>query len=115
MLKTPAVSILCVAIASLLGAVGQFLFKSATQTRSGYLSLLLSPKIVAGMACYLTVMALFVHAFRRGGSVTVLYPVYASTFIWAALIAWALYQQPILPVHVAGMVLLVAGMFMMGL
>lgn len=115
MLKTPVLSIVFVAIASLLGAVGQFLFKSATETGKGFPALLLNPRILAGLACYLTVMVLFVDAFKRGGSVTVLYPVYASTFIWAAVIGWLVYQQPILPVHVAGMALLVAGMFLMGL
>jgi hypothetical protein len=33
-------------------------------------------------------MVLFVAAFKRGGSRTVLYPIYDSTFIFAAAIAW---------------------------
>jgi multidrug transporter EmrE-like cation transporter len=45
---------------------------------------------------------------------SVLYPVYASTFIWAALIALWAYGTPIKPVNVLGMVLLVGGMFCMG-
>ncbi len=60
-------------------------------------------------------MVLFVAAFKRGGSMAVLYPVYASTFIWAALIAWLAFDHPIRPVHVAGMALLVCGMYLMGL
>ena len=115
MTKTSLGPILWVAVAALLGAVGQYLFKHATQTRSGFLAIMTSPHVLIGMACYLAVMGLFVHAFRKGGSVAVLYPIYASTFIWAAVIAWAFYQQPIRPVHVAGMVLLVAGMVLMGL
>jgi multidrug transporter EmrE-like cation transporter len=115
MVKASWGPILWVAIAALLGAVGQYLFKHATQTRSGFLAIMSSPHVLLGMACYLTVMGLFVQAFRRGGSVAVLYPVYASTFIWAAIIAWLLYQQPIRPIHVAGMVCLVAGMLLMGL
>jgi multidrug transporter EmrE-like cation transporter len=106
--------ILWIAVAALLGAVGQFLFKHASQSRSGFLSIMISPSAILGFACYLTVMGLFVHAFRRGGSVTVLYPIYASTFIWAAVIAWLFYQQPVRPIHVAGMVLLVSGMLLMG-
>jgi multidrug transporter EmrE-like cation transporter len=115
MFKTSLGPILWVAAAALLGAVGQFLFKHATQTRSGFLSIMTSPHVALGMACYLTVMGLFVHAFRRGGSVSVLYPIYASTFIWAAVIASFFYQQPIRPVHVVGMVFLVGGMLLMGL
>jgi hypothetical protein len=36
-------------------------------------------------------MALFVAAFKRGGALSVLYPVYATTFIWAAVIALMAY------------------------
>ena len=57
-------------------------------------------------------MVLFVAAFRAGGALTVLYPIYASTFIWAAIMGQIIYNQPIRPVHVLGMVLLIVGMFM---
>ena len=40
-------------------------------------------------------MVLFVAAFKRGGAMSVLYPIYASTFIWAALIAWLAFHEPI--------------------
>ena len=59
-------------------------------------------------------MVLFVAAFKKGGSLTVLYPVYASTFIFAALLALAVYGTPVKPVNIAGMALLVAGMYLMG-
>ena len=59
-------------------------------------------------------MVLFVAAFKKGGALTVLYPVYATTFIWAALLALYVYGTPIKVVNVAGMGLLVAGMYLMG-
>jgi multidrug transporter EmrE-like cation transporter len=59
-------------------------------------------------------MVLFVAAFKRGGALSVLYPLYASTFVWAALIALFAYGTPIKPVNVAGMALLVIGMYLMG-
>lgn len=45
---------------------------------------------------------------------TVLYPIYASTFIFAALISWRVYGIKIRAVHVAGMLLLIAGMYLLG-
>ena len=78
------------------------------------LGFFLNPWVLAGMLCYLSVMGLFTFAFKRGGSVPVLYPIYASTYIWAALIALALYGHPIKPVHIVGMMLLVLGMWCMG-
>jgi drug/metabolite transporter (DMT)-like permease len=46
---------------------------------------------------------------------SVLYPVYATTFIWAAIIAHLAFHEPIRLVNVAGMLLLVAGMCLMGM
>jgi hypothetical protein len=53
-----------------------------------------SPWILGGMACYVAVMFLFTQAFRAGGTVTVLYPVYALTFIWAAIFGLVLFGLP---------------------
>lgn len=115
MLKTPLLSIVCMLIASVLGAVGQYFYKTGTDRASeGFLSLLLSPWILVGMGCYVAVMFLFTQAFRAGGTVTVLYPIYASTFIWAALIGMMVFHQPIRSVHIFGMILLVAGIYLMG-
>ena len=115
LVNTPVISIACVLAASVLGAGGQYLFKLGTdQTTGGALAFLRSPWVWLGMGCYLLVMVLFSHAFRRGGTVTVLYPIYASTFIWAAVMGWVFYAQPIRPIHLFGMLLLVAGMVCMG-
>ena len=75
---------------------------------------MLNPLLLCGVVCYIGVMVLFVAAFKRGGAMSVLYPIYASTFIWGALIAWIAFAEPIRPVNVLGMVALIAGMFLMG-
>ena len=114
-MTTPAISIIFFIVAAFLGAVGQYLYKSgADLADSGIASYLLNWRLLAGVACYIAVMALFVAAFRKGGSLTVLYPIYASTFIWAALLALLFQAIPIRPVNIAGMGLLVIGMFLMG-
>lgn len=100
--------------AALLGAMGQYLYKSgAERADAGWLSYL-NTRVLGGVICYTGVMALFVAAFKRGGQMQVLYPVYASTFIFAALLAWWVYGQPVRPIHMAGMGCLVLGMFLMG-
>ena len=113
--QTPLSSILCFLVAALVGALGQFLYKAgADRATGGPLSYVLNVRIAGGVACYVAVMVLFVAAFRRGGQLSVLYPIYATTFVWAALIAWGAYGEPIRPVNLLGMGLLVAGMFLMG-
>jgi hypothetical protein len=114
-MNTPMASILLFLLASVLGAIGQFLYKGgADAAQQGLLSYLVNIRILLGVACYGAVMVLFVAAFKRGGSLAVLYPVYASTFIWAALISASAFGTPIKPINIAGMALLVGGMYCMG-
>lgn len=114
LIKTPFISIICVLMASILGAVGQFLFQyGANKAKGGIIGFFTNPYILIGMAGYVAVMILFTYGFRLGGTVKVLYPIYASTFIWAAIIAWLRYNQVIEPIHIIGMVLLIAGIICM--
>jgi multidrug transporter EmrE-like cation transporter len=112
---TPASSMLMFLLAAAIGAVGQFLYKSgASQTTSDWLSYLLNWRLLTGVVCYIAVMVLFVAAFKQGGALSVLYPLYASTFVWAAVIGLWAYGVPIRPINILGMLLLVLGMYLMG-
>jgi hypothetical protein len=114
-MTTPAISIIFFILAAFLGALGQYLYKSgADLAGNGVASYVLNWRLLAGVGCYIAVMTLFVAAFRKGGSLTVLYPIYASTFIWAALLALLFQAIPIRPINIAGMGFLVVGMFLMG-
>lgn len=114
-MTTPAISILFFLAAAWLGALGQYLYKSGADLAGGTIaSYLLNARLLGGVISYIAVMVLFVAAFKKGGSLTVLYPIYATTFIWAALIALMVYGTPIKPINVAGMCLLVVGMYLMG-
>jgi hypothetical protein len=114
-MKTPVISMVLFLIAAVLGAAGQFFYREgARRAMGGIGGYLTSPRIWLGIVCYVAVMVLFVAAFKRGGSLTVLYPIYASTFVWAALIALCVDGQPIKLVNVGGMALLVGGMYLMG-
>lgn len=112
---TPISSICMFLVAALLGAIGQYLYKSgADRAGAGIGSYLGNPRLLGGVVCYVAVMVLFVAAFRRGGSMAVLYPLYATTFVWGAVIALLAFGTPIKPVHGVGMLLLVVGMYLMG-
>lgn len=114
-MRTPSMSIVLFLLAGAFGAIGQFLYKSgAERATGGVMSYVLNPRLLGGVVCYVAVMVLFVAAFKRGGALSVLYPIYATTFIWAAIICWWVYDIPIRPVHVFGMALLIAGMYFMG-
>jgi multidrug transporter EmrE-like cation transporter len=114
-MQTPVISVVFFAIAAMLGALGQYLYKTGAEQAGGsVMSYLGNIRLLGGVVCYIAVMSLFVAAFKKGGSLTVLYPIYASTFIWAALLAMLVFGTPIKPINIGGMVLLIAGMYLMG-
>lgn len=101
--------------AAICGATGSFLYKTgAAQADGGMAGYLANPRLVGGILCYSAVMILIVAAFRIGGALTVLYPVYATTFIFAAVIGLLAFGTPIRPVNLAGMLLLLSGVYLMG-
>jgi uncharacterized membrane protein len=115
MKSTPIESIAMFVTASILGATGSYLYKSGADAADGTIvGYVLSPRILCGVCCYVAVMVLFVAAFRQGGTLSVLYPVYASTFIFGALISRWAYGTPIRLPNVIGMMFLVLGMYLMG-
>jgi multidrug transporter EmrE-like cation transporter len=114
-MHTPVISIVYFVIAALFGAVGQYLYKSGADAAAGSIgSYVLNARLLAGVVCYVVVMVLFVAAFKAGGAMSVLYPIYASTFIWGAIIAAIAFAEPIRLIHVIGMGVLVLGMYLMG-
>src|SRR5437870_12297280 len=114
-MRTPPLAIILCVLAAFLGALGQFFYKSgAEKADSTLVSYLFNARLLSGVVCYVAVMVLFVAAFRRGGALTILYPIYASTFIFAAIIAWFAYGTPIRSPHFAGFALLIAGMYLLG-
>lgn len=114
-MNTSIVSVIYFIIAAMFGALGQYLYKAGAESSSGTLfSYLTNLKLIGGVLCYTTVMILFVAAFKKGGSLTVLYPIYATTFIWAALIALLAYGTPIKIINLVGMLLMIGGMYLMG-
>ncbi len=113
--STPAWSVVLILGAAGCGALGSYLYKTGAQASGTTMgSLVTQPRLAGGVLCYLLVMVLFVAAFKHGGALTVLYPVYASTFIFSALLGLFALGTPILPQNFAGMVLLVSGMYLMG-
>jgi drug/metabolite transporter (DMT)-like permease len=114
-MKTTPLAILCFLVASVLGAVGQFFYKAgADRAHGGLQNYLLNSRILLGAGCYIAVMVLFVAAFKQKASPSALYPLYATTFIWAALLDHVLYGRILSLANVAGMGLLIGGMYLLG-
>lgn len=115
-MKTSPVAIAMFIVAAMIGAIGQYLYKSGADRAGGSIgSYLMNVPLLAGVVCYIAVMILFVAAFKAGGAMSVLYPIYASTFIWGAVIARLAFREPISSINFVGMIVLILGMYLMGL
>ncbi len=65
------------------------------------------------MGSYLVVLAMMSLGFRAGGTVATLYPVYALTYVWAAVIGARFHGHAISSWNVVGMGCLVLGVTLM--
>lgn len=72
-------------IAAVLGASGQYLYKLGAE-QLGKTLWYKNWQIGVGALLFIGVMGLFIAAFKMGGRLSVTYPMYATTFLWGALI-----------------------------
>lgn len=67
-----------------------------------------------GMALYVVGAALMILAFK-GGEVSSLYPVIASSYIWVALVSYFVFHESIHVVRWLGIAIIIAGVITIGL
>jgi drug/metabolite transporter (DMT)-like permease len=95
-------------IAAVLGAVGQWFYKIGGK-QLGIIPIFKNWQLFIGMVLFCIVMVLFVYAFKLGGRLSVVYPVYATTFVWGMLIAINLDHEPWAWSQVMGVAFVVLG------
>jgi drug/metabolite transporter (DMT)-like permease len=106
--RSQSIPILLNLAAAFLGAVGQYLYKVGARDL-GRVPLPRNFALWGGMLLFCGVMVLFVAAFRLGGRLSVVYPAYATTFLWATLIAVRVEREPLTPGQILGIGLVILG------
>ncbi len=91
-----------------LGALAQILFKSTAKDLHLSFTVLLNWRLLTGMLLYAISMVLFLYALRFA-AVSSLYPLIASSYIWAALMASAFLKERIYPSGMIGIAFIVVG------
>lgn len=102
------VPILLSLLAALAGAFANWFYKTGANKMSE-LAWYKNWYIGAGLLSFTSVLILFIIAFRFGGRLLVVYPVYATTYIWVGLIGVYFYQEPWALRQVAGIGLIILG------
>ena len=95
-------------IAAFLGAVGQFFYQRGGQLLKT-VPLWKNYNIQLGVLSFGLVMLLFVKAYQAGGRISVVYPFYATTFVWGYFIGVYVNREPASSLAVVGLGFMVAG------
>jgi multidrug transporter EmrE-like cation transporter len=86
-MKTHPLAIVAVALATLLTATGQFLFKLGTANLVPGWDLIYNWPLIAGFAIYGVSAAILIIALKYG-ELSVLYPIIALSFVWVNIISF---------------------------
>lgn len=105
------VPIMLYLLAGFLGAFGQYFYKLGG-TRLGTIPLYKNVPLFLGVILFCMVMGLFVAAFKLGGKMSIVYPVYATTFIWATCIAIFIGKEPWTTTQLVGIATVVMGVIL---
>ncbi len=75
-------------LAALLGAAGQLCFKTVAKSDMSSIATLAScPHLWVAALLYLSVMGLFIFGLSCCGEISILYPVYGATFVFALILS----------------------------
>lgn len=107
----------------LLNAAAQLLLKAGTRVLgvidprhgalvSSALSVATQPYIIGGLVCYVVSVAVWIMALSRV-EVSVAYPMLSLGYIVNALAAWWLFGEVLTPTKLAGMLIILAGVFVL--
>lgn len=102
------VPILLYLVAGVSGAAGQYLYKQGA-ARLGEVPIWANWHIFAGVGAFCLVMVMFIASFKLGGRLSVVYPMYATTFIWGALIGVMVEKEPWSWAQVLGILVITGG------
>ena len=92
-----------------MGALGQYAYKKGGQ-KIGLEPLWSNFNLWIGILLFCGVMVCFVLGYKWGGRISVVYPFYATTFIWGAVLGLVLEKEPFHWTLLAG-----AGLILLGL
>lgn len=95
----------------LLNAGAQLLLKAGTNAQPLGLRLAIEPHILAGLACYVISVVVWVVALSRV-PVSIAYPMLSIGYVVNAIAAWALLGETVTTMRMAGIAVIVVGVFM---
>jgi drug/metabolite transporter (DMT)-like permease len=78
------------------------------------LGLARSGQVVVGVLGYLAGLVIYLFALSKA-PLSVVYPLFASTFVFVAVISFALLKEPVSKLRIAGVLVIFMGIFLVSL
>jgi multidrug transporter EmrE-like cation transporter len=94
----------------LLNAGAQLLLKAGTNARPLGLALAIEPHIVAGLACYVVSVVVWVIGLSRV-PVSIAYPMLSIGYVVNAIAAYYLLDEAVTPMRLAGIGIIIVGVY----
>jgi len=104
------VSFSLILVGVLLNAAAQLLLKAGTNAMPLGLRLAIEPHILAGLACYVVSVVVWIVALSRV-PVSIAYPMLSIGYVVNAVAAWYLLGEAVTPMRLAGIGIIVLGVF----
>ena len=104
------VSFSLILVGVLLNAAAQLLLKAGTNAMPLGLRLAIEPHILAGLACYVVSVVVWIIALSRV-PVSIAYPMLSIGYVVNAIAAWYLLGEAVTPMRLAGIGIIVLGVF----
>ena len=95
----------------ILNAAAQLLLQAGTNAMPLGLGLALEPHILGGLACYAVSVVVWIVALSRV-PVSIAYPMLSIGYVVNAIAAWQLLGETLSPLRLAGIGVIIAGVFM---
>jgi len=104
------VSFSLILVGVLLNAAAQLLLKAGTNAMPLGLRLAIEPHILAGLACYVVSVVVWIVALSRV-PVSIAYPMLSIGYVVNAIAAWYLLGEAVAPMRLVGIGIIVLGVF----
>lgn len=113
-MKTQRSAIILIIVSSLFTAAGQFLLKSGTNkgVENGF-AIITNIPLIGGLIFYFIAAILLIYSLKKG-ELSVLYPIYAISYIWVLLISYFFFNESINLLKLIGVLLIMIGVSFVG-
>ena len=101
-------SLVYILLAVVLGTVAQIFLKAGTNATPVGIGLALEPRVLAGIACYVVGLVVWILALSKT-PVSVAYPMVSLGFALNAALAWWLLGEAVTPLRMAGIGVIIVG------